>query len=404
MRKVLIFSLLLMAGLVASQVLPGLMGGGLGAYKLVVQLATMVMLGFIMIHVGYEFDIDRRNMGQYGVDAAVASSAASLPWLFCAVYFIIMLGGPGAGREFDAWKEALVAGCFAAPTSAGVLFSMLAAAGLGATWLFRKARVLAIFDDLFTVLLLIPLKAMVVGPKWQLGVILLVIVALLWLAWKKLHSVRWPITWGYTLVYSVLIVAASEAIYFASKKLDPSGSIHIEVLLPAFVLGCIIARQERHGHDVLHDPGEQRVGTIVSAFFMVLVGLSMPLVIGAAKGGDDGELPPGYFATHSPTMGWGEVALHVLAVTVISNLGKMLPAFCYRSEAGTRERLALAVGMWPRGEVGAGVLVIALSFGITGPILTVAMLSLALNLVLTGGFIVLVKRLLGPVQAVPSGH
>jgi hypothetical protein len=49
--------------------------------------------------------------------------------------------------------------------------------------------------------------------------------------------------------------------------------------------------------------------------------------------------------------------------------------------------------MWPRGEVGAGVLVISLSYGIGGPIVTVAMLSLALNLLLTGVFIYVVKRL-----------
>ena len=45
------------------------------------------------------------------------------------------------------WKEALVAARFAAPTSAGILFAMLKASGLKETWLFRKARVLAIFDD-----------------------------------------------------------------------------------------------------------------------------------------------------------------------------------------------------------------------------------------------------------------
>jgi amino acid permease len=49
--------------------------------------------------------------------------------------------------------------------------------------------------------------------------------------------------------------------------------------------------------------------------------------------------------------------------------------------------------MWPRGEVGAGVLVISLSYGIGGPIVTVAMLSLAFNLLLTGAFIYIVKRL-----------
>ncbi len=50
--------------------------------------------------------------------------------------------------------------------------------------------------------------------------------------------------------------------------------------------------------------------------------------------------------------------------------------------------------MWPRGEVGAGILVLSLSYGIAGPIVSVATLSLALNLLLTGLFIWMAKRLL----------
>jgi hypothetical protein len=49
------------------------------------------------------------------------------------------------------------------------------AAGLGATWLFRKARILAIFEDLDTVLLMIPLKILMVGLAWQMGLIVVVI-------------------------------------------------------------------------------------------------------------------------------------------------------------------------------------------------------------------------------------
>jgi Kef-type K+ transport system membrane component KefB len=86
--------------------------------------------------------------------------------------------------------------------------------------------------------------------------------------------------------------------------------------------------------------------------------------------------------------------LHILFVTLLSNLGKMYPAFCYRREANWKERLGLAIGMWPRGEVGAGILVIALGYGISGPIVTVAALSLTLNLILTGVFILMVKRLI----------
>jgi Kef-type K+ transport system membrane component KefB len=101
-------------------------------------------------------------------------------------------------------------------------------------------------------------------------------------------------------------------------------------------------------------------------------------------------------------MGWATIVLHVLLVTVLGNLGKMFPAFVYRREVAFRHRLALAVGMWPRGEVGAGVLVLSLSYGIGGPIVTVAMLSLALNLALTGVFILLVKRLIADVPERPD--
>ena len=70
--------------------------------------------------------------------------------------------------------------------------------------------------------------------------------------------------------------------------------------------------------------------------------------------------------------GWGVIALNVVVVTVLANVGKLFPLFVYRKEATLRERLALSVGMWPRGEVGAGVLVLSLSYGIGGTIVAVA--------------------------------
>ena len=175
MKKVLVFSLLLVAGLVGSQLLPGLaLGDGVAT---AIKLVTMTLLGFIMIHVGYEFEIDRSRLGSYAVDYGVAATAATFPWIFCSVYFLLVLGPAGALGSWNAWTEALLIGRFAAPTSAGILFSMLAAAGLSVTWMFRKARVLAIFDDLDTVLLMIPLKMMLVGMRWQLAVVVIVMVA-----------------------------------------------------------------------------------------------------------------------------------------------------------------------------------------------------------------------------------
>ena len=385
MKRVFLFSILLVAGLVVSQVLPGALGDGHAAVAVVIRLLTMLCLSFIMIHVGYEFEIDRGRPLSYAVDYGVAATAAAFPWIFCALYFIFVIAPPGASGSFDQWTNALLAARFAAPTSAGILFSMLAAAGLSATWLFRKARVLAIFDDLDTVLLMIPLKMMIVGARWQLAVIALVMVLMLGFGWKQLHRVRLPVTWPWVLSYAAGITLVSELIYRASKIIDDVVPIHIEVLLPAFVLGCVLARPrgtDPHADDARegHQEGpeyraEQTVSTVVSGAFMVFVGLSMPRLSFAE-------------------MSVGLLVLHTLALTFLSNVGKMFPLFCYRREANWRHRLALCIGMWPRGEVGAGVLVVSLSYGIGGMMVASATLSLALNLLGTGFFILAVKRLI----------
>jgi hypothetical protein len=435
MRNVLIFSILLVLGLVGSQLLPNTLGPAYSMVDNAVRLLTMTGLSFIMIHVGYEFDIDKSNLKQYGWDYVVAFTAASFPWIFVTLYFVFVLLPPDVWGTLEAWQETLLAGRFAAPTSAGVLFSMLAAAGLGATWLFRKARVLAIFDDLDTVLLMIPLKMLMVGLAWQLGLILVVMAFMLSTAYLLLHKVRIPVTWPWVLAYAAIITAGSEIAHKGFALIDESVPVHVEVLLPAFVLGCVMAYPRRrpgdvdgvsHGHAEIETPAERRVATIVAGLFMALVGLSMPLVIGedaASRGPATAEVagPTAREAGASaaefteaeveispqverltaaqPPMPWTWIIIHVLVITLISNFGKMFPALCYRGEAHWRERVALATCMWPRGEVGAGVLVISLSYGIGGPIVTIAMLSLALNLLLTGAFIYFVRRLVNPLPA-----
>jgi Kef-type K+ transport system membrane component KefB len=361
-----------------------------------------------MIHVGYEFDFDKAKWRSYVADSWVAFSAATLPWIFVAGYFVFVLLPAATWWRMETWKETLMAGLFASPTSAGVLFSMLAAAGLGATWVFRKARVLAIFDDLDTVLLMVPLQMLMVGLAWQLGVVVLIMGVLLWLAWRYLNRLHWPATWPWVLLYAFLIVASCEALHVLSLKLDPALPVHLEVLLPAFVLGCLLAPpQGTHPqledgvdeHAVEHGtPAERLAGTVISAVFMLLVGLNMPTIIGAEPAAGITSI-----TASQPEMGWGLIMLHVLIITFLSNVGKMFPALCYRQEAPLRGRLALALAMWPRGEVGAGVLVVSLGYGLGGPILTIALLSLALNLACTGLVIVWVKKLLTqPVRAVQA--
>lgn len=406
MKKVLFYSLILAAGLIASQFLPDMFGAEFPTITFIIRVLMMIALAFIMIHVGYEFDIDKGNLKQYGVDYLVAMTAAAFPWIFVTAYFMFVMLPSGMASDSQAWKETLLAGRFAAPTSAGVLFSMLAAAGLSATWLFKKARILAIFDDLDTVLLMIPLKIMMVGLAWQLGGIVVLMGLMLWIGWHWLHRVALKSSWKWVLFYASIIVIVSEILYKFSIFIDDSVPIHIEVLLPAFILGCVLKHPEgtdphtddsREGHqEGPESPEEQIVSSIISAIFMGLVGLSMPSIINSPAAdvvrskvqGTDSILA----TMQNPN--WEILLFHVIAVTIISNIGKMFPIFMYRKEASIRERLAVSIGMWPRGEVGAGVLVLSIGYGIGGPILTVAIISLALNLMLTGFFIWIVKKLL----------
>merc|ERR1719446_1850027 len=100
------------------------------------------------------------------------------------------------GEEHNVpWQYALIAARFAAPTSAGILFTMLEAAGMKETWLFKKARILAIFDDLDTLLLMVPLKAIFVGLKWELSIDLVFVGILIFLMYAFLHKLPLPATW-----------------------------------------------------------------------------------------------------------------------------------------------------------------------------------------------------------------
>jgi hypothetical protein len=96
------------------------------------------------------------------------------------------------------------------------------------------------------------------------------------------------------------------------------------------------------------------------------------------------------------------VLAHVVLITLASNIGKCVPMVAYRDQATRRERLALSIGMFPRGEVGIGVLLVSLGIFSQHNILdspavqqsmTIGALSLALNLALTGVFIMVMIRL-----------
>ena len=389
MKKVYIFSFLLVTGLILSQLVPHILGDNFYSFKVFLDGLLYISLAFIMINVGREFEINKTQWRSYTKDYLVAMGAAAFPWILVALYYLFFMAPPemqiwGNG---DAWKETFLLSRFAAPTSAGILFTMLIAAGLKHTWVYKKVQVLAIFDDLDTILLMIPLQILMIGMRWQMFVILVVAVLLIWVGWKKMNTYNLRQDWKAILLYSVILYALIEALYRVSTYFfGGDGSIHIEILLPAFILGMIM----KGDHSAALDLKSEKVGSSISYLFMLLVGLSMPLFIGVDF--DAIAAQSSSVISRIPMPSWGVIAIHVLLVTLISNIGKLFPLFFYKDRK-IGERLAVSIGMFTRGEVGAGVLFIAIGYQLGGVLLVVSVLAMCLNLLLTGFFISYAKRL-----------
>lgn len=385
MKKVLSFSVFLLVGLAVSQVLPFIAGDATRSVKVVTDIFLYICLAFIMINVGREFEIDKSRWKSYALDYFVAMVAAAMPWLLIALYYIFVLFPSTRWGSGDLWKETLLISRFAAPTSAGILFTMLAALRLKSSWMYKKIQVLAIFDDLDTILLMIPLQVFMIGMKWQMAVILTVVIFLLVFGWKQMGRYGMRQDWKAILGYSVIVIVFTQGIYHISEYfLGPHEGIHIEVLLPAFVLGMVMKPQH------IESKTEEKVSTAISYFFMFLVGVSMPQFIGLDMNSQPAN--PDSVTASLPMMSWGMIAVHVVVVSLLSNIGKLMPLAFYRDRKFS-ERLALSIGMFTRGEVGAGVIFIAISYNLGGPLLLISVLTIVLNLILTGGFVMLVKKL-----------
>ena len=389
MKKVISFSLMLMVGLVLSQTLPKLMGDSYGELKHMVEVALGICLAFIMINVGREFEIDKSNVRVYVKDYLVAMLAAALPWIFIAFYYIFALMPQEWWGEGETWKQSLLLSRFAAPTSAGILFSMLAAMQLQKSWIYQKAQTLAIFDDLDTIILMVPLQVAMIGEfNWQMMAMLTAIFGMFFVGWKYMSRFEIQQNWYAVFTYAVMIYGVTYLIYTVTHHFfGARGAIHIEVLLPAFIFGMMIKNRHVEGKS------EERASSLISIVFMLLVGMSMPLVdFDATATAVASEADSSVSISNIPMMSGWEIALHVLVVTLLSNLGKLAPMFFYRDRSLT-ERLALSVGMFARGEVGAGVIFIALGYNIGGPVLLISILTLVVNLILTIGFVYWVKHL-----------
>lgn len=284
----------------------------LAPWRAALTFLTEVALGYIMIEVGKEFNINKKQWQSYLKDYGISSLAALLPWIFCFVYMLFLM------RE-DIWQETLLISLFAAPTSSGILFSMLLAAGLGTTWLFRKVQILAIFDDLNTILILIPMQFLLSEIDFGLLYIVVLIIILLVLAWIFLHRLKIPSSRLWMFAYSIILVYL---LHLLASQFD----VEIGVILPAFVLGCMLYNKDNHSMKEF-----QSFDNTIKVLFMILVGLALPKI------------------NLNQFNGW-KLAFDVVIITILSNLGKCAPMFFYKNEASLKERIAVSIGMFPEAK------------------------------------------------------
>ena len=82
MKKVFLFSLFLVLGLVLSQCLPVWLGEAFLTAEKVAKTLMFVCLAFIMINVGREFELDKTKWRSYAADYFIAMALLPCPGLW----------------------------------------------------------------------------------------------------------------------------------------------------------------------------------------------------------------------------------------------------------------------------------------------------------------------------------
>ena len=204
-------------------------------------------------------------------------ATAAVPWIFITLYYMFVMLPSVYWGDAEAWKENLLLSRFAAPDLGG--YPLHDAGGAapqieldvpqdpGAAGDFRRPG--------HHPVLMIPLQIAMIGLQWQMFVVVAIVTLLLVAGWRKLGHYDLRQDWKSILLYAVVVFALTQGLYALTASLfGESGGIHIEVLLPAFVLGMTM----RHRH--VDSAAEARASSFVSFLFMFLVGVGMPLFIG----------------------------------------------------------------------------------------------------------------------------
>lgn len=354
MVQVYVLSGALILGIALAQMI------NLGSSSSVILFLVDVLLGYIMIQVGQSFILKKRAWKKHLTDYSVAMLAATVPWLLCFAFFYLMFGN---------WKQMLILSRFAAPTSSGILFAMLIAAGLKRTWFYEKIKDLAIFDDLDTIILLIPLQFLFRGTLFTLTSVVVITTLLMLLACRYMHKLALRVSLVYMLIYSLILVVV---LYLLQYLLH----VELEILLPGFILGMLLVIPK------YFQENKKRTELVLKVLFMFFVGILFPKL-------------------HFEQFTFKEFVFDVVVVFILSNLGKCVAFFAYSKQASVKERLALSIGLFPRGELSLGIIALCIELGLHPKAIALAGFSLALNLCFKGVFVQSVVWLLKSKRPVP---
>jgi len=399
--KILVYSFLMCVGLAISQFIPQAEDDEFGFY---VRLPAGIALSYIIVHVGLDFEIVKWRLPTYALDFFVATSAALVPLLVVFGYLKYVCGSHSLPH---AWyveeplgtSQGLLLSVFSAPTSAGMLISMMEAADLKHTWVFKKASMLAILDDIDSLVFIAFMRILAIGGSQidlrHFGPVI-VTVGLLTIAWFNIHKFVIPHSWPWVLMYAFILGTGFWIIEGLTREFPHCNFIFVvAVLIPSFTLGCVTydpkmetSQSYKHIEIELTEEFIERqeyidshapcMETFMGCAFMFFVGLSMPSLNSLGS------------------MSHSAVIFHVVAINILMLLGKLIICFFYSNETSKTQRIALGLAMCPRGEIGASVIIITiqtLKGKIDDAYLGVVVLSVIMNLVTSCGLIVYVKKL-----------
>jgi len=295
-------------------------------------------------------------------------------------------------------SQGLLLSVFSAPTSAGMLISMMEAADLKNTWLFKKASMLAILDDIDALVFIAFMRILAIGSGYDLRHFgpVIVTVGLLTIAWFNMHKFVIPHSWPWVLLYAILIGTGLWLWEGLTREYKDCTYIFvIAVLIPSFTLGCITydpkmetSQSYKHIEIELTEEFIERqeyidshapcMETFMGCAFMFFCWIKYA---NSDRTSWDGNDSCDISCDCDPNPHDGR------------QTGNM---FIHGNETNTKDRYALGLAMVPRGEIGASVIIITLQTlkgRINDAYLGIVVLSVIANLVLSCGFIVYVKKL-----------